>query len=92
MKALIMAAGPGTRFYPITKETPKCLVEVNGKTLLGIEIEKIYAAGIKDFVIGVGAFAERVKEFVKKNFPEINVEFVENKKYKETNYIYTMTK
>lgn len=90
MKAFILAAGLGTRFGPVTQETPKCLIELKGKALLARQIEQAKAEGIDDFVIAVGAFAEKVREFVKKNYPNIKVEFVESDKYKTTNYIYTM--
>lgn len=90
MKAFILAAGRGARLHPVTKETPKCLVQLAGKPFLSWQIESIRAAGINQFVIAVGALAGQVKAFVSENFPEINAQFVENKEYMRTNYIYTM--
>ena len=53
MKAMIFAAGLGTRLKPLTNTLPKALVPLAGKTLLQWQIEKLKAAGIIDIVINV---------------------------------------
>ena len=45
MKAMILAAGLGTRLQPLTLDKPKALVEIAGKTLLQLAIEKVRSAG-----------------------------------------------
>ena len=50
-KAIILAAGGGSRLFPYTKDKPKCLVELNGTTLLDYQIESLKSAGIKDIII-----------------------------------------
>lgn len=51
MKAIILAAGLGTRLRPITNTIPKCLVQIKEKSLIEHQIEKLIDAGIKDFLI-----------------------------------------
>ena len=69
MKAMIFAAGLGTRLKPLTLHKPKALVEINEKTLLQIQIEKLIAINITDIVINVHHYADSIKSFVKqKNF------------------------
>ncbi|HEV0635705.1 TPA: NTP transferase domain-containing protein, partial [Streptococcus pneumoniae] len=54
MKALILAAGLGTRLAPITNEVPKSLVPVNGKPILMKQIENLYQNNITDITIIAG--------------------------------------
>jgi NDP-sugar pyrophosphorylase family protein len=65
MKAIILAAGLGTRLKPLTDNKPKALVEVNGKTLLQINIEQLSKSGIKDIVINTHHFSDLIKNFLK---------------------------
>ncbi len=60
----IFAAGLGTRLYPLTKDKPKALVEVDGKTLLEHTIRKLMGAGIKRLVINVHHFGQQIIDFV----------------------------
>ena len=70
MIAMIFAAGLGTRLKPLTNDIPKALVQINGKTLLQYNIEKLKKAGIENIVINVHHFADKVKNFLiqKNNF------------------------
>ncbi|MBU0628875.1 MAG: phosphocholine cytidylyltransferase family protein [Nanoarchaeota archaeon] len=90
MKAMILASGVGSRMYPLTDEIPKCLIKLNGKTILGHELDHLWSVGIKRAIITTGPFEEKILEFMKKNYPKFNVEYVKNPKYEETNYIYSM--
>lgn len=67
MKALIFAAGLGTRLRPLTNDRPKALVEVNGVTLLEIAIRRLKVAGCTDIIINIHHFAEQVIDFIEKN-------------------------
>lgn len=60
----IFAAGLGTRLYPLTKDKPKALVEVDGKTLLEHTIRKLTNIGIKRLVINVHHFGQQIIDFV----------------------------
>lgn len=64
MKAMIFAAGLGTRLKPLTDRMPKALVPVGGRPLLGILIEKLHRAGFDDMVINVHHFADMIEEWV----------------------------
>jgi len=67
MKAMILAAGLGTRLRPLTDTRPKALVEVAGRTLLEITLLRLRAFGIREVVINVHHFAEMVVEYLKAN-------------------------
>jgi mannose-1-phosphate guanyltransferase len=67
MKAMIFAAGLGTRLKPLTDTMPKALVPVDGHPLLEIQIRRLMAAGVTDIVINVHHFAEQIREFVRAN-------------------------
>jgi len=64
MKAMIFAAGMGTRFKPWTDQHPKALAPVNGKSLLQRNIEYLAGFGIKDIVINVHHFANQVEKAI----------------------------
>jgi MurNAc alpha-1-phosphate uridylyltransferase len=67
MKAMILAAGLGTRLKPFTDRRPKALAVVNGKTLLQRNIEYLAGFGIKEVIVNVHHFANQVKKFISKN-------------------------
>jgi mannose-1-phosphate guanylyltransferase len=67
MKAMILAAGLGTRLRPITDNRPKALVEIAGRTLLEITLSRLYAFGIRDVIINVHHFPEMILEYLKTN-------------------------
>jgi len=67
MKAMIFAAGLGTRFKPWTDQHPKALAIVNGKPLLQRNIEYLQQYGITDVVVNVHHFADQIMEAVEKN-------------------------
>lgn len=60
MKAMILAAGLGTRLKPFTDKHPKALAVVNGKTLLQRNIEYLRSFGVKEIIINVHHFAEQI--------------------------------
>ncbi len=66
MKALILAAGLGTRLQPITNTMPKCLVEINGKSMLEFWIDKLQLSQIDEIFINTHHFSELVQERVAK--------------------------
>jgi NDP-sugar pyrophosphorylase family protein len=64
MNAMVFAAGLGTRLRPYTNDRPKALVEVNGKTLLEINLLRLRAAGAETVVVNVHHFADMVEDFL----------------------------
>ena len=67
MRAMILAAGLGTRLRPLTDDRPKALVEVAGRTLLEITLRRLREFGIREVIVNVHHFAEMVVEYLKKN-------------------------
>lgn len=67
MKAMILAAGLGTRLRPVTNSMPKALVEVDGKPLLQHALEHVKQNGIRDVIVNVHHFPEQILEFLKLN-------------------------
>jgi NDP-sugar pyrophosphorylase family protein len=67
MKAMILAAGLGTRLRPLTDHRPKALVEVAGRTLLEITLTRLRSFGVSEVIINVHHFAELVLEYLKAN-------------------------
>lgn len=70
MKAMVLAAGLGTRLRPLTDDRPKALVEVDGRTLLEIALTRLRNFGIHDVIVNVHHFADKVISFLAdhKNF------------------------
>lgn len=64
MKAMILAAGLGTRLKPFTDNHPKALAVVNQKTILQRNIEYLKSYGINDFIINVHHFADQIQSFI----------------------------
>ncbi len=67
MKAMILAAGLGTRLRPLTNDRPKALVEVSGRTLLEITLARLREFGVREVIVNVHHFADMVVEYLKKN-------------------------
>ena len=70
MKAMILAAGLGTRLRPLTNDRPKALVEVAGRTLLEIAIARLWEFGVREVIVNVHHFAGMIVEYLraKNNF------------------------
>ncbi len=67
MKAMVLAAGLGTRLRPLTDDRPKALVEVAGRTLLEITLTRLRSFGIREVIINVHHLADMVLEYLKAN-------------------------
>jgi NDP-sugar pyrophosphorylase family protein len=67
MKAMVLAAGLGTRLRPLTDNRPKALVEVAGRTLLEIVLARLRGFGVRDVIINVHHFADMLVEYLKTN-------------------------
>jgi NDP-sugar pyrophosphorylase family protein len=67
MKAMILAAGLGTRLRPLTDNRPKALVEIGGRTMLEITLSRLRAFGISEVIINVHHFADMIIEYLGAN-------------------------
>lgn len=86
MRAILMAAGMGTRLRPLTLTIPKSLIEVNGMSLLERQIINLKEVGIDEIIVLTGYLHEKFDDLVKK----YNLIKVINDKYDIYNNIYTM--
>ncbi|MFP5205605.1 MAG: NDP-sugar synthase [Acidobacteriota bacterium] len=64
MKAMVLAAGLGTRLRPLTNDRPKALVTLNGRTLLDICLERLRSFGITEAIVNTHHFADLVADFL----------------------------
>lgn len=87
MKALILAAGLGSRLAPITDNCPKSLVPVNGKPILFKQLENLLENNIKDITIVSGYMAEVLEKKVHAVYPEIHI--INSVEYATTNNMYS---
>ena len=65
MKAMILAAGLGTRLRPLTNDRPKALVEVGGRTLLEITLARLRSFGVEEVIVNAHHFAEMMVGYLK---------------------------
>ncbi|WP_313162759.1 phosphocholine cytidylyltransferase family protein [Sedimentibacter sp.] len=87
MKALILAAGLGTRLRPITDTRPKSMVEVNGKPIIFKQIDNLLENGIDDIIIVAGYKSEMMIDATNKRYDK--VKFIINDVYEITNNMYS---
>ena len=80
MKAMIFAAGLGTRLKPLTDHMPKALVPVAGKPLLQILLEKLQIAGFDDIVINVHHFADQIEDWCAQNPMGMKIRFSDERR------------
>src|ERR1700752_3711940 len=70
MKAMVLAAGLGTRLRPLTNDRPKAMVEVAGRTMLEITLQRLRKFGVNEVIVNVHHFADMVIDYLaaRKNF------------------------
>jgi mannose-1-phosphate guanylyltransferase len=67
MKAMVLAAGLGTRLRPLTNDRPKALVDISGRTLLEITLARLRSFGIREVIVNAHHFADQIVEYLKAN-------------------------
>jgi NDP-sugar pyrophosphorylase family protein len=67
MRAMVLAAGLGTRLRPLTDDRPKALVTVAGRTLLEITLQRLRAAGVREVIVNVHHFADQILDYLAAN-------------------------
>ena len=90
MKAIILAAGYGNRMKPLTDQMHKTLLSVGGATIIGRICDGLAANGVIDVAIVTGYRNDELQTYMRKNYPHLNLEFVHNARYRETNNIFSM--
>lgn len=87
MKALVLAAGLGTRLAPLTDDRPKCMVPVNGTPILFQQLNCLLENGIEDITVISGYKAELLEAVLEENYPAVHV--IRSVDYASTNNMYS---
>ncbi len=85
MKVIILAAGQGTRLRPLTDDRPKCMVEVNGRSIIERQLDTMHACGISDEDITI--ICGYCSETLRNRFNDTNINLIVNEKYDSTNMV-----
>tara|TARA_B100000886_G_scaffold303860_1_gene234744 strand:+ start:17660 stop:19462 length:1803 start_codon:yes stop_codon:yes gene_type:complete len=88
--ALILAAGFGNRMKPLTNKNHKTLLNVAGETILERIINSLEQESITEIYIVTGYREKQIKDFINLNFPHLNISYIHNPRYRETNNIYSL--
>ncbi|MBZ7955598.1 phosphocholine cytidylyltransferase family protein [Campylobacter molothri] len=88
MRAIILAAGFGSRLMPLTQNNPKCMVKYKNQELISYEIQALKGAGIDEIAIVGGYLFDILKNFIQERFG-LN-HFYINENYSSTNMLYTL--
>jgi len=88
--ALLLAAGTGSRLYPLTKSEPKCMTSVNGKAILDRMIASLNYHGFKRLVIVTGHLESIIRNYLGDSIGDMKIEYIHSPLYKSTNNIYSL--
>ena len=75
--AVIMAGGKGVRLKPYTNDTPKPLLELNGKPIIAHNIDRLLSYGITNIYISVNHLKEKIISYIEKHYSDCNIQFIE---------------
>jgi choline kinase len=84
-KAIILAAGVGSRLRPLTDDLPKCLLEVGGQTLIDHQLQTLARVGVTDVIVVIGYRGDRIRQHLGDR-----VRYVVNELYERTNSLYSL--
>jgi histidinol-phosphate/aromatic aminotransferase/cobyric acid decarboxylase-like protein/choline kinase len=90
LKVIILAAGYGRRMRPLTYQTHKTLLNVSGKTVIQRIIDGLISVNITDITIVTGYRETEIKNHLSQTYPTLDIHYVYNERYAETNNIYSM--
>ncbi|MBR0090869.1 MAG: phosphoenolpyruvate mutase [Lachnospiraceae bacterium] len=91
MKALILNSGMGTRMGMLADEHPKCMTELKvGETIVSRQLAQLADYGVKEVVMTTGRHAELLQKYCMSLSLPLQISFVQNPEYSETNYIYSI--
>ena len=88
--ALLLAAGTGSRLFPLTQNSPKCLTLVNDKSILERLLNNLKSQGFKRLVIVTGHLKECIMDYLGEKSGDISIEYIHSPLYKTTNNIYSL--
>lgn len=85
MKVIILAAGQGTRLRPLTDDRPKCMVEVNGRSIIERQLDTMHTCGMKDEDITIVCGYR--SDVLRKKLGDTDIRFIVNEQYDTTNMV-----
>lgn len=88
--AIILAAGLGNRLRPLTNELPKCLTEINGKTILISIMENLESIGIEKVAVVIGYLGDAIIKSIGRRYKSMAVDYILNDIYYKTNTMYSV--
>ncbi len=88
--ALLLAAGTGSRLYPMTAKMPKCLTEVNGVPIIERLVSCLNQHGFKRLVVVTGHMENRIRDFLGTRAGGLAIDYISSPLYKTTNNIYSL--
>jgi glucose-1-phosphate thymidylyltransferase len=92
VKAIIPVAGAGTKLRPITYTQPKALIPIAGKTILGVIIDQLADAGVKEFIFVIGYLGDKIQHYVEKTYPNMASTFITQNDRRGTGHAIWLTK
>lgn len=90
MKAIILAAGMGSRLKALTKDNSKCMVKVNGKTLIERVLSQLNNCNLEEIILVLGYKKDILKEYIDNLGIETKISYIDNDIYDKTNNIYSL--
>jgi choline kinase len=81
LKAIILSAGQGKRLLPLTEHKPKCLVEINGKTILEWQLKNLLKAGVRSFTIVTGFKSILIENLILNKYKDFDIDCIYNPFY-----------
>ena len=91
MQAVILAAGMGKRLGELTKNNTKCMIKVNGITLIERVLTQLSSLPLTRIIIVIGYKGEELRAFLGNTYNGLAIEYIENKIYDKTNNIYSLS-
>ena len=91
MQAVILAAGMGKRLGELTKNNTKCMIKVNGITLIERVLTQLSSLPLTKVIIVIGYKGKELREFLGNTYKGLAIEYIENKIYDKTNNIYSLS-
>jgi len=88
--AIILAAGSGGRLRPLTNTIPKCLIEIGTHPIVFHQVSSLKHFDIRNVILVVGFMTNKVREYVDRVFPDLNITFIENPLFERTNTLYSL--
>lgn len=92
ISGIILAAGQSSRLRPLTNDRPKSMLPIGDRLIIDWQLQSLESIGIRDVFITVGYRKEMIMSHVKATYPHLNVQFIENDRYAETNTLFSLQK